>query len=111
MVKSGEQVDLWAVSVDSGEESKALAEKIAADGKGQVMFSLLSDPQHQVIDSYGLRDPRYAGQKVAGIPYPAVYVIDKAGKVAWVRVEQDYKQRPTNGEIREAIDALERKKK
>lgn len=110
MVKSGEDVGLWAISVDAAEESKALAGKIAADGKGKVTFWLLSDPQHQVIDSYGLRDPRYAGQKVEGIPYPAVYVIDKAGKVAWARVEQDYKQRPTNGEIRAAIDALERKK-
>lgn len=67
---------------------------------------MLSDPGHQVIDTYGLRDPRYAGQKAEGIPYPAVYVIDKGGKVAWARVEKDYKQRPRNSEIRAALDAL-----
>jgi peroxiredoxin len=99
-------VSLWAISVDSAEQSKALAEKIAADQKGKVTFSLLSDPQHQVIDRYGLRDPRYEEQKLEGIPYAAVYVIDKTGKVAWARVENDYKQRPTNVEIRKAVDAL-----
>ncbi len=94
--------------MDDAEKSKGLAEKIAADGKGKVMFPLLSDPTQQVIDAYVLRDPRYAGQKVAGIPYPAVYVIDKKGKVTWSRIEKDYKQRPTNAEIRAAIDALPR---
>lgn len=99
---------LWAISVDDAEKSKALAQKIASDGKGKLTFPLLSDPNHQVIDAYGLGDPRYAGQKVAGIPHPAVYVIDKKGKVAWVRIEKDYKQRPTTAEIRAAIDALPR---
>ena len=106
LLKSGEQVSVWAISIDSAEQSKALAEKIAADGMGKITFSLLSDPQHQVIDDYSLRDPRYAGQKEEGIPYPAVYVIDKTGKVAWARIEKDYKQRPTNSEIRAAINAL-----
>ena len=106
LLKPDEAVALWAISVDDAEKSKALAEKIAADGKGKVMFQLLSDPKQQVIDAYGLRDPRYAGQKVAGIPFPAVYVIDKKGKIAWARVEMDYKQRPTTGEIRAAVDAL-----
>jgi len=45
-------------------------------------------------------------QKVEGIPYPTVYVLDRAGRVAWARVEKDFRQRPTNGEIRAALDAL-----
>jgi peroxiredoxin len=48
----------------------------------------------------------YEGQKVYGIPHPAVYVIDKQVKVAWARIESDYKQRPTNEEIRAALDSL-----
>ncbi len=106
LLKSGEAVALWAISVDEIGKSKTLADKIAADGNGKVTFPLLSDPDHQVIDAYGLGDPRYAGQKIAGIPYPAVYVIDKNGKVAWARVEKDYKQRPTTADIRAALDAL-----
>jgi hypothetical protein len=44
--------------------------------------------------------------RLAGIPYPAVYLIDRSGKVAWARIDKDYRQRPPNEEIRAAIDAL-----
>jgi len=86
--------------------NRTFAEKIAADGKGKVSFQLLSDPEHKIIDTYGLRDPAYEGQKVYRIPHPAVYVIDKSGKVTWARVESDYRKRPTNQEIRAALDAV-----
>lgn len=106
LLKSNEQVKLYAVSRDSHEESREFAKKIAQDGRGEVSFPLLSDPDSRVIDAYGLRDPAYAGQKVEGIPHPAVYVIDKTGRVAWAVVESDYKKRPSNEEIRAALDAL-----
>lgn len=64
---------------------------------------MLSDPDHRVIDGYGLRDPAYTAQKFDGIPYPAVYVIDKTGRVAWAKVETDYKQRPRDEAIRSAV--------
>lgn len=64
---------------------------------------MLSDPDHRVIDGYGLRDPAYTAQKFEGIPHPAVYVIDKTGRVAWARIETDYKQRPADEEIRAAV--------
>ena len=86
--------------------SKTFAEKIASDGKGAINFPILSDPEHKIIDAYGLRDPAYEAQKVYGIPRPAVYVIDKKGKVTWAKIESDYKQRPTNEEIRAALDSL-----
>lgn len=105
-MKKDEQVKLYAISVDSPEESKKLAEKIASDKRGEVNFTLLSDPEHQTIDAYGLRDPAYAKQKIYGIPHPAVYVIDKTGRVAWAKVESDYKKRPTNEQIRAALNSL-----
>jgi len=101
-----EKVKLFAISVDPPDVSKTFADKIASDGKGAVNFALLSDPNHKIIDIYGLRDPAYEGQKVYGIPHPAVYVINKQGKVVWAKVEFDYKQRPTNEEIRAALDSL-----
>jgi peroxiredoxin len=104
--KEGEPLDIYALSVDKPNDSRKLAEKIAADGKGKVDYRILSDPGSKTIDAYGLRDPAYKGTKVEGIPHPAVYVIDKAGKVAWAKVEEDYKQRPSNAEIRAALDAL-----
>ncbi len=106
LLKAEEQVRLYAISVDNHEQSTQLAVKIAADGKGAVAFPLLSDPDHRTIDAYGLRNPKYDGQEQEGIPHPAVYVIDKAGRIAWARVEEDYKLRPTNKDIRAALSAL-----
>ena len=105
-MKKNENVKLFAISVDPPDVSKSFADKIASDGKGAINFPLLSDPEHKIIDAYGLRDPAYNGQKVEGIPHPAVYVIDKQGKVAWARIESDYKQRPTNEELRAALESL-----
>lgn len=104
--KSGEAFALYAISVDNHADSKKLAEKIASDGKGAVTFPLLSDWDSRVIDAYGLRDPAYKGQGLEGIPHPAVYVIERSGRVAWARIESDYKKRPTNAEIRKALAAL-----
>ncbi len=106
LLKQSENVKLFAISIDPPDVSKTFADKIASDRKGAINFPILSDPEHKVIDAYGLRDPAYEGQKVYGIPHPAVYVIDKQGKVTWARIESDYKQRATNEEIRAALDRL-----
>ena len=103
MVKQEEQVRFYAVSVDSPAESKQFAEQIAADGKGEVNFPILADPAHRVIDSYGVRDSAYNGQKFEGIPKATVYVIGKDGRVVWSKVEPDYKKRPSNEEIELAL--------
>lgn len=105
-MKNGEKIELYAIGVDPPDVSRAFAKKIASDGKGEIGFPLLSDPEHRTIDAYGLRDPAYEGQKFFGIPHPAVYVVDKMGRVAWARIESDYKQRPTNDDIRAALNRL-----
>ena len=106
LLKKDENVQLFAISVDPPEVSKALTVKLAADGRGEINFPLLSDPDHRTIDAYRLHDPAYDGEKLAGIPHPAVYVIDKRGIVTWAKVESNYRERPTNDEIRAALDAL-----
>jgi len=106
LVKGDEQINVYAISVDSPAESKQFAEKISADGKGNISFPILSDPGHRLIDAFGIRDPDYNGQKFEGIPHPSVYVIDKDGRVAWSRVEKDYKERPINDEVRAALKNL-----
>ena len=106
LLKANESVRLLAISVDDHEKTKQLMEKIAADGNGPVNYTMLSDPGHQVIDAYGLHDPAYDGKRFDGIPHPAVYVIDKNGRVAWAKVESDYKVRPSNADIRAALESL-----
>lgn len=106
LVKQEEQVRFYAISVDSPAESKQFAEQIAADGKGEVNFPILSDPSHRVIDAYGVRDSAYDGQKFEGIPHATVYVIGKDGRVVWTKVETDYKDRPSNQEIEVALKNL-----
>ena len=92
--------------MDPPDASRSLADKIASDGKGKVSFPLLSDPGHKIIDEYGLRDPAYKEQKVDGIPHPAVYIVNKDGKVSWAKIESDYRKRPTNDELRAALKTL-----
>ena len=105
-MQKNENVKLFAVSVDSPDISKEFAAKLAADGRGEINFPLLSDPDHRTIDAYGLHDPAYDGKRFDGIPHPAVYVIDKDGRVAWARVESDYKVRPSNEDIRAVLASL-----
>ena len=100
-------MSLFAISVDPSAQSRKLAQKVAADGKGAIQFGLLSDPGSRTIDAYGLRDPAYRGQEVDGIPHPAVYVLDRSGRVKWSRVESDYRVRPSNAEIRKALDSVD----
>lgn len=101
-------MNVFAISVDSPAESRDFADKIAADGKGKIDYQILSDPGHMVIDAYGIRDPDYNGQKFEGIPRPTIFVLDKNGRVTWSKVELNYKERPTNQDIRTALDALPR---
>ena len=101
-----ENVKLYAISIDPPDVSKDFATKLAADGRGEINFPLLSDPDHRTIDAYGLHDAAYDGGKFAGIPHAAVYVIDKKGVVTWAKVEANYRERPANDEIRAALTAL-----
>jgi peroxiredoxin len=105
-LKKGDNVKLYAISVDPPDVSKEFAVKLAADGQGEINFPLLSDPDHRTIDAYGLHDPAYDGGRFAGIPHAAVYVIDKKGIVVWAKVESNYRERPTNDDIRAALNGL-----
>ena len=101
-----ENISLYAVSIDAAEKTKGLMTKIAKDGKGEVNFPLLSDPEHKTIDAYGLFDPAYVGQDFEGIPHPAIYILDKKRKIVWAKVESDYRKRPTNEDIRTELNKL-----
>jgi peroxiredoxin len=106
LLNKGEKTQLFAISIDPPEKSRELIKKIEKDGKSKVNYLLLFDAGAKTIDEYRLRDPRYDGEKVDGIPYPTVYVINKERQIVWARLDKDYKKRPTNEEIRVALDKL-----
>jgi peroxiredoxin Q/BCP len=106
LLKPKAAVRLLAISVDGLDTTKEFAAKIASDGKGAINYSLLSDPDHKVIDAYGLHDPAYDGKQFDGIPRASVYVIDKNNRVAWMKIATSYRVRPTNADIRAALASL-----
>lgn len=66
-------------------------------------FPMLSDPDHRVIDRYGLLNEGARNP----IPHPATYVIDRRGIVRWKFVEVDYKLRPSNEDVMKEIRKIE----
>jgi peroxiredoxin len=91
---------LLAVSIDNHDDSQRLISLLAQEGSGNVDFPLLEDQEHKVIDRYGLLNP-----KGKGWPHPATYVIDRNGIVRWKFVEVDFKIRPANAAILDALKA------
>jgi len=67
-------------------------------------FPLLSDPGHRVIDRYGLFNPM--DPRGREITHPATFVIDVDGVVRWRMVEVNYKIRPTNEDVLNALNNL-----
>jgi peroxiredoxin len=92
--------EVLAVAIDSRADLQTMADKIARDGKTpSIVF--LSDPGHRVIDRYGIWNP--AGR---GWPHPTTLVIDGQGIVRWKVVEVDFRVRPKNEQILEALGRL-----
>ena len=94
-----------ALSVDSSEDLQRMVDKISADDSMVPRFPFLTDPDHAVIDRYGLfnaDDPR--GRQIT---HPATYVIDREGVVRWKFVEVDYKLRPGNEDLLAVLEELE----
>lgn len=106
LLQSGDKAVIYAITIDPADKSIVMAGKVAKDGKGEINFPLLSDPNHKTIDAYGLYDPAYTDKNFDGIPHPAVYVLDKNRKVLWAKIESDYRFRPTNEEIRTALEKV-----
>lgn len=79
-----------------------MIERISSEDGRRPDYTFLSDPGHRVIDRYGLFNP----DDERGIPHPAVFVIDRAGVVRWKFIEVNYRVRPENALIVEALAGL-----
>lgn len=78
---------------------KIIFETEKAEYPGAFDFPLLSDPEHKVIDTYGIYNPLEEELK-SGIPYPTVYIINKEGMVVTRFLDDVNYERPTNEQIR-----------
>ena len=76
-------------------------QKLKEGFPGEFDFPLLEDKNHKVIDRYGIFNPDGRGW-----PHPATYVIDKSGLVRWKFIEVDYRKRPSNEQILQALRKL-----
>lgn len=94
-------MQIVAVSIDSHENSKKFVQKLKERFAGDLDFPLLEDKNHKVIDRYGILNPASKGW-----PHPTTYVIDKQGVVRWRFIETDYRKRPSNDQILEALRKL-----
>jgi peroxiredoxin len=89
--------EILAVSIDDRALQQRMIDRVAEEDGRVLEYVLLSDPDHAVIDRYGLLnqdDPQ-----ARPIPHPTVFVIDRSGVVRWKFIEIDYRIRPTNEDI------------
>ena len=91
--KFGESAEVAAVSRDSVWSHKAWAEKLG------LKHRLLADMGLSAIKAYGLFHP-------ANISQRATVLIDKKGKVAWVKVEADITKERDYHEVEEQLKKL-----
>ena len=99
------ETEIVTVSVDDREKQQMMIDRIVDDGGPAPDFTMLSDPDHRVIDRYGLLNADAPPNRP--IPHPATYVIDKEGVVRWGFVEVDYRVRPSNEDVLAALEEIE----
>jgi len=99
-----DETEIVTVSVDDQEGMQLMIDRVAADDGMAPDFIMLSDPDHAVIDRYGLFNENAPPNRP--LPHPATYVIDKEGVVRYRFVEVDYRVRPTNEDILEVLKTL-----
>ncbi len=62
----------------------------------------LLDPEATTIRQYGI----YNEDSDRVIPHPAAVLIDKQGVVRFVRVDENYRERPSIEELLQALEGL-----
>lgn len=65
-------------------------------------FPILVDTGNEVSASYGL-----INEANPVVPHPTTVIIDQQGVIRYLRVDTDYKVRPSVGELLEALDQFD----
>jgi peroxiredoxin len=88
--------DLIAISSD--EQNYAWSMSLTTGAK----FQILSDSDRKVIQSYGVLNAKEHN----GIAHPAVFIIDKEGRIRFLYVSKDPGDRPEDQAIIEEVKKL-----
>ena len=106
MRKLAGNAKIVAISPDRVDQVNMMMQHIKEkSGEEMTGILLLSDADHKVIDSYGLLNET-AAARGRFLPHPTTYVLDSKGIVRWKFTEKDYKIRPTNAAILDALEKL-----
>lgn len=82
-----------------------MVERVTKEFAAPPGFPLLADVDHKVIDRYGLLNPEpFNGRTV---PHPALFVIDRSGRVTWKFANTNAQIRAKNEDILQALKQLE----
>lgn len=91
-------INIVAISYDPVETLAKYAEA------NNITFPLLSDEGSKTIEAYGIRNTDMDKiQKLAGIPHPGSYVLDKDGIIQGKLFKQKYGERHTTEELLELV--------
>ena len=99
-----DDTEIVTVSVDDREGMQLMIDRVTDTDGMAPDFVMLSDPDHSVIDRYGLFNEDAPRNRP--FPHPATYVIDREGIVRYRFVEVDYRVRPSNAEVLAALEGV-----
>jgi peroxiredoxin len=83
--------DVLAISVDDVDRNREVADAYSPDVR------VLSDPELAAIDAYGVRHP--GGGLEGDIARPAVFLVDRDGRIAWRKLTENWRVRPRPDEL------------
>jgi peroxiredoxin len=98
---------ILGLSPDDPQGGRKMVEAVTKQHGAPPGFPLLADVAHKVIDRYGIFNPELFQGHI--VPHPAVFVIDRSGKVTWKFLNTDARIRAKNEDISEALKRLENK--
>jgi peroxiredoxin len=93
-------LQLTAISFDSLDVLTKYAEE------NGITYPLLSDEGSKTIDAYGIRNKEMDGGRIAGIPYPGTYIVDKKGIVRAKLFVERYQERHTTEDLLKAAEGV-----
>ncbi len=97
-------IEMVALSPDT------LAESRRTQNRGKLRFPVLSDPNLEIIDRFGLRHEKAIGAPRDGklirpLAIPTTVLIDAEGIVRWVDQAEDYRVRSNPDRVLQAVRA------